>query len=121
MTLSTTVVFEGMEPSEALRADAIERAERLSHFAADVHRCDITIGPASHSQRQGNRYRVSLHVHLRNGQIDVKTNAASPRHEDAYVALADAFDAARRQVEDRVRVRRGDVKHRADGRASTDD
>ncbi len=31
-------------------------------------------------------------------------------HEDVYVAIRDAFDAARRQLEDYARVRRGDTK-----------
>jgi hypothetical protein len=31
-------------------------------------------------------------------------------HEDAHVAVRDAFDIARRQLEDHVRVARGDVK-----------
>ncbi len=44
---------------------------------------------------------------------DVVVTRESPRdhaHEDPYVAVRDAFDAAIRQVEDRVRRRRGDVK-----------
>jgi ribosome-associated translation inhibitor RaiA len=32
-------------------------------------------------------------------------------HEDVYVALRDAFDAAGRQLEDSIRRMRGDVKH----------
>ena len=32
-------------------------------------------------------------------------------HEDVYVALRDAFDAAKRQLEDYVRISRGDVKN----------
>ena len=32
-------------------------------------------------------------------------------HEDVYVALRDAFDAARRKLEDFAREQRGDVKH----------
>jgi cold shock CspA family protein len=32
------------------------------------------------------------------------------RHDDVYVALRDAFDSVARQLEDIVRIRRGDVK-----------
>ncbi|MGH8731193.1 MAG: hypothetical protein ACREVF_05715 [Burkholderiales bacterium] len=32
-------------------------------------------------------------------------------HEDVYVALRDAFNAASRQLEDSIRRMRGDVKH----------
>jgi cold shock CspA family protein len=36
--------------------------------------------------------------------------ASADHGEDVYVALRDAFDAAKRQLEETVRVRRGDVK-----------
>ena len=39
------------------------------------------------------------------------------KHEDIYVALRDAFDAAKRQVEEFGRRQRGDVKRHANNRA----
>ena len=38
-------------------------------------------------------------------------NHSKHEHEDMYVVIRDAFDAARRQLEDYARIRRGDVKH----------
>jgi ribosome-associated translation inhibitor RaiA len=35
--------------------------------------------------------------------------------EDVYVALRDAFDAARRQLEDYARIRRGETRDRQAG------
>ena len=39
-----------------------------------------------------------------------RDRSADQAHEDVYVSLRDAFKAARRQLEDRVRRRRGQVK-----------
>jgi cold shock CspA family protein len=39
--------------------------------------------------------------------------ATRDHHEDVYVALRDAFDAAKRQLEEFVREDRGDVKQHA--------
>jgi hypothetical protein len=47
---------------------------------------------------------------------DVHVNQEGPKnqaHEDIYVAIRDAFDAAVRQLEDHARKLRGDVKSRA--------
>jgi hypothetical protein len=46
--------------------------------------------------------------------VDRGTGHAPPAHEDVYVALHDAFDVARRQVEERNRMRREEVR-RQDG------
>jgi len=40
----------------------------------------------------------------------VSRDTVQPNYEDPYVALHHAFDAARRRLDDHVRLRRGDVK-----------
>jgi cold shock CspA family protein len=40
--------------------------------------------------------------------------SAHHAHEDVYVAVRDAFKAVRRQMQDRQRLRRGDVKPHAE-------
>jgi hypothetical protein len=42
-----------------------------------------------------------------------KSDEPDGRHKDAHVAIHDAFDAARRRLEDLARRQRGDVKARA--------
>jgi hypothetical protein len=49
---------------------------------------------------------VRVHVTLPGHELTVDR----VQHEDAYVALRDAFDGMRRRIEDQVRVTRGDVK-----------
>jgi len=55
-------------------------------------------------------------------RIDIKVPGSEivvnrDKHEDIYVALRDAFDAAKRQVEEFGRRQRGDVKRHANNRA----
>lgn len=40
-------------------------------------------------------------------------------HEDVYVALRDAFDAARRQIEEHAQKMRREVKHHANGQPAS--
>lgn len=46
------------------------------------------------------------------GDIIIRRDPAEKHaHEDVFVAVRDAFHAARRRLQDQVRRRRGDVKH----------
>lgn len=103
MTASVTVVFQGVAPSEALRTDIEQHAEKLGKFAKRLQSCDAVVGREEGRHRQGNRYHVRLLASLPGG---VETTERI--HEDAYVAAHQAFDALRRQIEDHVRVQRGD-------------
>jgi len=90
MPLQITV--RDLPPSEALEARIREKAAKLEELR-------------KHHQ-QGRHFQVSVDVRVPGKEII----ANRARHEDVYVALRDAFDAAKRQVEDAARVRRGDVK-----------
>lgn len=112
MSLSVDISFHNMMASDALRASIEEHAARLEAFADDILFCHVVVEPTERRHHQGNRYRVHVHLALSGGTIDAgKTPDDDHSHEDAYVAVRDAFDSARRQLEDFVRRRRGDVKH----------
>ena len=111
MTFPVTVTFDGIEPSDPLRAHVIERAQRLERFAPDILACHVVVAAASHRQHQGNVYSAHVRLTMPHREIEAGGHdAPGGRHEDPYVAVGDAFDALRRRIEDRVRVRRGDVK-----------
>lgn len=114
MTFALAVTFDGIEPSDALRANVIERAGRLERFAGDIINCHVVVvAAASHRQQQGNAFGIHIRLTLRGGEIEVGGHATPGRHEDPYVAVADTFDALRRRIEDRVRQGRGDAKKHA--------
>jgi len=112
MQLPLQIVFRDMEPSPAVESVIRERTERLEHLCDEIVSCRIVV-----EQRHKHQHRGAL-FHVR---IDLKvpgTELVSSRgpdehhaHEDPYVALRDAFDAMRRQLEDYTRKRRGKVKH----------
>ena len=113
--IPTTIVSRGVEPSEALRAAARRQVERLERFAGDILACRVAVESVERRHRQGRRFNASVHVVMYGCELDAGNEPAlDPRYEDPYCAIADAFDAARRRVQDRVRVRRGEVKSHGD-------
>lgn len=98
--------FIGMEPSEAVEAAARAKAERLDHFRPDVMACRVTVELSDRHRHQGRTYAVRVDATVPGHELSV----GHVHHEDVYVALREAFDDMKRQLQDSVRRVRGDVK-----------
>lgn len=109
MKLPLDLRFIGMAPSPAL-AEAVQgKVAQLDRFGADVVGCRVTIEQEHKHQHQGRPFAVRIDLTMPGQEVAINR----VQDEDAYVALRDAFDAARRKVEDSVRIRRGEVKQHA--------
>jgi ribosomal subunit interface protein len=109
MQLPVQVTFHGMAHSAALEQAIQERAAKLEHFHPHLVSCRAVVEEAARHKQQGKEFVVRLDIKVPGGEV-----AISREHsEDPYVAVRDAFDAARRQLEDQARRRRGDVKAHA--------
>ncbi|HSD70330.1 MAG TPA: HPF/RaiA family ribosome-associated protein [Woeseiaceae bacterium] len=111
MQLPLEITFDNIDPSPALEAEIRRRAGKLERFAGDIVSCRVTVSAPHQHHRHGRLFRVSVDVRLPGSEIVVNREPSEHHaHEDVYVAIRDAFNAARRQVQDVVRKRRGDVK-----------
>jgi len=111
MAVPITITFIDMEPSPALREDIERHAEKLEQFAPRLLSCEVTVRRSEARRRQGNRYLVHVLAKLPGTFLEAgKSPDPDQSHEDAHVAARDSFDAMRRQLEDYVRIQRGEVK-----------
>jgi len=111
MSIPLEISFHGMEPSEALRRNIRQHADHLARFADNILSCHVVIEAVQKRHHHGNLYLARIHVTLPGAHVDVgRARPEDKSHEDVYIAVRDAFNAARRQLEDFVRRRRGDVK-----------
>jgi ribosomal subunit interface protein len=112
MRIPLEITFRHMQPSEALEAKIREKAEKLEQFYASVMGCRVVVEAPHEHHRQGNLFHVSIDITVPNGELPVTRghHHRSHAHEDVYVALRDAFDVARRRLEDYGRKQRGNVK-----------
>lgn len=112
MSFVIEVSFLDMPPSKALHEDISRHALQLQHFAPTLADCRVTVRHSEMRHHQGNHYRVLAQVSLPGGgQFEAGRETGNDTHADAYVAVRDTFAALRRQLQDFMRVRRGDVKH----------
>lgn len=113
MQIPLQITFRDMEPSEAVEASIRERAAKLDRFSSHIMSCRVVVeSPHSHHHK-GNLFNVRLDLTLPRGELLVnhEHHHKDHSHEDVYVAIRDAFDALKRQLEDYTRKQRGKVKH----------
>lgn len=110
MQVPVQIVFHEVQHSEALENDIREKARKLEAFHPHLMRCHVSVEQPHRHKHQGKLFNVRVALHVPGGEIVVNRD----EHEDVYVALRDAFDAARRQLEEHARKARGEVKRHAD-------
>jgi ribosome-associated translation inhibitor RaiA len=106
MQIPVQVTFHGMPASAALDTAIRQYAGKFDRFHPHLIRCRAVVEHVARHQRQGKEYRVRLDIRVKGGEIAINRDHA----EDAFVAVREAFDAARRRLEDHARRRRGAVK-----------
>lgn len=112
MQIPLQITFRNMEHSDAVEAKIRERAAKLEKFSDHITSCRVTIELPHQHHHKGNLFGVKVDITLPGKEIIADRKPDQDHaHEDAYVAIRDAFDAAVRQLEDYVQRRRGKVKH----------
>lgn len=111
MQIPLQIRFRNLEPSPAIEAAVRKRAEKLERFGDKIMNCRVTIEAPHKHHHKGNLYHVTVDVRTPGEEIVANRSPEEHHaHEDVYVAIRDAFKAARRQLQDHVREKRGKVK-----------
>jgi len=95
------VTFRGITPSPTIVDVVWKRARKLGEVAPQLEGCHVVIEASSHGSHRRVRYRVA--VHLTGGTSAETRTTRQAESDNLYVAMRDAFDAARRQLAARGR------------------
>ncbi len=111
MQLPMQIVFRNMARSEALEARIHKEAEKIERFFDRITSCRVVVEAAHKHHQQGNLYHVRIDVTVPNGELVASRQPHDNQaHEDAYVAVRDAFNAMRRQLDAHGQRIRREVK-----------
>ncbi len=99
------VTFRGLAPSPSVVEAVWKKTKRLTDVAPQLGGCHVVIEAESRGQRRHPSFRVV--VHLTGGTSATRRGARHATSSNVHVALRDAFDAARRQLETRSKHARG--------------
>jgi ribosome-associated translation inhibitor RaiA len=110
--LPLQITFRHMDHSAALESRIRALVSRLEKFDARITHCHVVIAPPPRHRRHGALYDFHIDIGLPEKVIAVRrARSGAPAHDDPFVALRDAFRAARRKLEDYRRTRRGEIKN----------
>lgn len=102
------ITFRHLTPTESLEEAIRQRTQWLGTFHPDVLDCRVVVEVPHRHRRRGRAVNVRIEVSLPGGVVVVDHMPGSDASAEQVVH--DAFDMARRRVEDAARLRRGDVK-----------
>ncbi len=115
MQVPLHIAYEGgLESSPSLQQRIEREVARLERFGERITSCHVSLRGRSGNRRQGDLYHIRVRLAVPGREVVVDRNpSADHAHEDPYVAIRDAFAAARRQLQDHARRAEGSVKRHA--------
>ena len=129
MILPVQITFRNIASNPEIEEDITARARKLENFYSPITGCRVVVeAPARHRQK-GYSFHIRIDLTVPEGEIVVKrAPTLYPREQDIAcerrrkemetrperkhlkVAIREAFDAARRRLQDHARRKRVDVK-----------
>jgi ribosome-associated translation inhibitor RaiA len=119
MTTEPTITFRGIAASPALEEDILDRVTKLDASCGRIVSCHVTVEVGERRYESASRYRVRIHVVVPHGEVVIahdgglqgKTRASrdgddtrpveiSPELQRAQIAVHQAFDLVKRQLQD---------------------
>lgn len=101
------ITSRGIELSKLQKEEIRGKIERLGKYYERIMRCRVVVEAPHRHKHEGRQFRVCIEMRVPGEDIIVKRQL----NEDLDIALRDAFDAARREIEDYVRRQRGAIKY----------
>ena len=104
MEIRPEISFQNVEHSDAVERAVQARIEELERFFQRIVACRVVVDAPHKNKRKGQIYEIRIDLSVPGKDIAVTREAGEDHaHEDIYVAIRDAFDAAQRLLEDYVR------------------
>jgi cold shock CspA family protein/ribosome-associated translation inhibitor RaiA len=135
MKIPLQITFRDMAPSPAIEDNIRDKAAKLDELHDGIMGCRVTVEAPHRHHHKGKAYVVRIDLTVPGGELVInrepkrivpkKAKAGDEpdkdfaeshepskhaAHEDIYVAIRDAFNAAGRKLQDHARRRRGKVK-----------
>ena len=106
MEVPVQIVVRNASISDVAKENIRSKADKLSSFYSPIIKCHVVVEAPHRHKQKGLLYNVRIDLTVPGGELIVKREP----NEDVYVAIRDAFDAARRQLQAYARRQRHDVK-----------
>ncbi len=112
MDVPLELSFRNMDSSEAVAERVRERVEKLEQHFGRISSCRVVVEAPHRRQHKGRIYHVRIEIGVpgREHLVVNRDPGQHLAHEDVFVAVRDAFNAAQRQLKNHARKSAGKVK-----------
>lgn len=112
MSLPLQIEFLHMEPSDALSQTITEKCQKLLRMSDQITHCHVTIESPHKHKHKGQQFQVGIQLSVPGKTLTItQQGSGAPAHEDAYVAVRDAFSSMQRQLKAYTDKQKGHVKN----------
>lgn len=99
MTNEFQVVFHNLDQSDAINEAVQKRISKLERYCDQIITGRVVLDSPHNNHHKGKVYSVGLEIHTPTKEVIVNQEQHDNHaHEDLYVAIRDAFNAAERQL-----------------------
>lgn len=106
MRLPLQITFRNVQSSQAVEAAIREQVEKLEKFYDRITSCRVVIDSPHRHHRKGKLYHVQIDLNVPESKLVINRHPTDePSHSNLYVAIRDAFNTAKRQLQDYVEVK----------------
>ncbi|HEX6827548.1 MAG TPA: HPF/RaiA family ribosome-associated protein [Burkholderiales bacterium] len=106
MQRAVEITFRDVPHSDALEAEIRDKVSKLETFYPQLTGCHVVVEMPHKHNHQGREFLVRVDIKVPGCELVINHEHSS----DPHVAVRDAFDAARRKLQDYARRQRGEVK-----------
>ncbi len=113
MTNEFQVVFHNIDQSNAVNEAVQKRINKLERYCDQIITGRVVLDSPHNNHHKGKVYSVGLEIHTPTKEVRVNQEQHDNHaHEDLYVAIRDAFNAAERQLKSIDKKHRSSKTHR---------
>jgi ribosome-associated translation inhibitor RaiA len=105
------ITFHGIDASSTLESEVHEHIQALEQLFDRIVRCNVRVELPHKHHRKGRLFHVHIALGVPGREIVVSNDTNDGAHADPYVAVRDAFAAARKQLEHYVTRLRDNARH----------
>jgi ribosomal subunit interface protein len=106
MQMPLQITSRQLPVTRAIETSIKEKISKLDRYYDRIIGCRVTIDTPHRHKHKGRQYNLSIDMTVPGKEIVVKHES----HEDLYVSIREAFEAAKRQLVEYSAKRRGGVK-----------
>ena len=114
MKVPLEITFRNVPRSQAVEERIRTKAAKLDRFYDRITGCRVVVEAPHNRHQKGNTYHVRIDLSVPGHEIVVNREPErNPDHQDLWVAIRDAFNAAQRQLQNYAGRRHATGSHPA--------